>query len=52
MFDYYAVSNGDAFNTPHNPGFADSITDNAYIAGLKAKNGGKNPYTSQARLLS
>ena len=29
MFDYYAVSNGDAFNTPHNPGFPG--TDNAYI---------------------
>jgi len=46
------VSNGDAFNTPHNPGFSSSVTDNAYITDLKAKNGGKNPYTSQARLLS
>jgi len=30
MFDYYAVSNGDAFNTAHNPGYTPA-SDNPFI---------------------
>lgn len=30
MFDYYAVSNGDAFNTKHRPGHPPAV-DNAFI---------------------
>ena len=51
MFDYYTVSNGDAFNNPHNPGFSPS-SDNPYITKLKSENGDKNPYTSGARVMS
>ena len=49
LFDYYAVSNGDAFNDQHNPGYPGS--DNEYITAEKAKNEGNNPYTSEPRIM-